>query len=237
MVAGSQVLYYLHYKLGVPNSIYTSSNCTAYIPDDGEYVRLDDSNITFGTNTSAYWDLMPLDQGENVSQVRFDYVSTLMSRIGYLVSARYMHGGTSAQTLNLLSAFKEDFAVNGSYSAEPDFMIVRGQIAQYKLPCIFALGNSSTGGGHCVVVDGYKDIGIFTRLFYQKHNNQGQVLKKEERILDERHQFIAINWGWNGTADYDQTTKETIWYNTATINWRGYDTFRYMLYGFKAINN
>lgn len=237
MVAGSQVLYYLHYKLGSPLSTYTSSSCTAYIPDNVEYVRLNDNNITFSSIASSHWDLMPLSQSENVPQVRFDYVSTLMSRLGYLVSATYRIGGTSATTSDLISAFEEDFSIDATSNSQPDFSIVRNQIIQYKLPCIFALGNSSTGGGHSVVADGYKDIGIFTRLFYEKHNNQGQILKKEERILNERHQFIAINWGWDGTGDYDQTTHATIWYNIQTINWRGYDTFRYMLYDFKAINN
>ena len=85
------------------------------------------------------------------------------------------------------------------------------------------------------MADGFRDIGYFTRLFYQTHNNLAKIIRKEERILNERHQFVAINWGWDGTGDYDAETGKTIWYNTATINWQGYDTFRYMLYGFTSI--
>ena len=236
MVAGSQLLHYLHYKLGVPNYIYTSSNSVAFIPDGVQFITLNDNNITFGTNSNSCWDLMPLTQSDNVPQGRFDYVSTLMARIGYLTSAEYYRDGTGAFTLDLLSAFESEFSIKGYSKYQADFNIVRKQIIEYKLPCIFSIMKSSSYGGHSVVVDGYKDIGIFTRMFYQKHNNLAQVIKKEERILEDRHQFVAINWGWDGTGDYDSGTGATIWYNTSTIDWRGYDTFKYMLYGFEVIN-
>lgn len=205
MVAGSQVLYYLHHKLGCPDEIYTYSTCSAYIPDGGEYIVLNDDNISFGYSYGVdCWDLMPLSQDENVAQARFDYVSTLMSRIGYLISAKYRLTGTSANTYNLLTAFETEYDIEGSISYTADFSVVRNQICQYKLPCVFALGKST--GGHCVVADGFRDIGYFTRLFYQKHNNLAQIIRKEERILNERHQFVAINWGWDGTGDYDAET-------------------------------
>lgn len=237
MVAGSQLLYYLHYKIGCPQNIYGDCTCNAYIPDDVDYVKLNDENITFHEDTygSRYWDLMPLSNTSSQSQTEYNYVSTLMSRIGYLISATYTSTATSAYTYDLLNAFQSDYSVNGQLSYSVDFDIVKEQIVTKQIPCIFSLGKSQSGSGHCVVADGYRQLQIFTRIFYQKHNNLAQIIKKEERILQGYQNYVAINWGWDGTGDYDSSTGKTIWYNTETIDWQGYDTLKYMLYGFEAI--
>ena len=236
MVAGSQLLYYLHYKIGTPLNTYSDCSCSAYVPDGSEYVFLNDNDISFDESSygSVYWDLMPLSESESVSQVRFDYVSTLMLRIGYLISAQYGAGGTGAPTFSLLPVFEDEFSITGTCCYNDDFDIVRTEI--YKgLPCIFSIG--SKDGGHCVVADGFRRIITFRRLFYQKHNNLGQIIKKEERVMEADRNFVAINWGWDGYGDYDKNTGATIWYNTATINWQNYDRLKYILYGFEAIEN
>lgn len=233
MVGGSQVLYYLHNKIGTPANTYGNSNCTAFIPDGESKVILNNSNTTFDSAGNSYWGLMPMSQSESVSQSRFDYVSTLMSRIGYLIGAEYGVDGTGAVTYNLLSVFRSEFSIKGEWCNTLDLNILNSQLLK-KIPCIFSIGKTN-GGGHCVVADGYRRIGTFRRIFYQKHNNLGQRQYKEERVLESEQNYIAINWGWNGTADYDMSTGATIWYNAASMNWQGYDTFKYMLYGFEKI--
>lgn len=236
MVGGSQVLYYLHNKLGVPLNTFGDCTCTAYIPDGEQAISLNDNNTLFNTSSynSNYWGLMPMSQSDNVPQSYFDYVSALMVRIGYLVGAQYKANATSAFTYNLLPVFRTEYSISGLRKDTLDIDLIRVELLQKDMPCIFAIGKTS-GGGHCVVVDGYRRIGTFRRIFYQRHNNSGQINRKEERVLESEQNFFAINWGWDGTADVDSTTGSTIWYNAATIDWRGYNVFKYMLYGFEAI--
>lgn len=61
-------------------------------------------------------------------------------------------------------------------------------------------------------------------------------MRRTDIVLSYRG-YVAINWGWDGLGDNDQETGATIWYNTATIDWMGFDTFKYMLYGFECTDN
>lgn len=234
MVAGSQVLYYLHYKIGVPDNIYMDSSCSACLSERDTVITLNDTNVLFQNYDNLSWDLMPLSQDENLSQTRFNYVSTLMTRIGYLVSATYTENATGAYTYNLLDAFEDEFSIRGVRCDYADFDIVREQIVDKGLPCIFSL-NSSVGG-HAVVADGFRYLRVHTKYHYIKYNEEGDILRRTDIVLSYRG-YVAINWGWDGLGDNDQETGATIWYNTATIDWMGFDTFKYMLYGFECTDN
>lgn len=59
-VAVSQVLYYLHGKIGKPSSSFATCSCNAYIPDGASFITLDNSNTSFSNPSADVWSQMPL---------------------------------------------------------------------------------------------------------------------------------------------------------------------------------
>ena len=234
MVAGSQTLYYLHYRFRVPENTYGDCICNAYIKEREKSVKLNSSNCSFPEESlgNMYWDLMPLDKNSS-SVSGFAHVSSLMSHLGYLISANYSVGSTSASTYKLSDAFKYSYSIDSRISYDYDFDIIFNQISKEKLPCIFAIGRSD-GIGHAVVVDGCRHYRVHTMFEYVKNNNRGDIQRMGQQVVTYKN-YIAINLGWYGSADYDSTTKATIWYNAETVNWQDYTEFRYMIYDFKPI--
>lgn len=235
MVAGSQVLYYLHYRYGIPENVYGNCICDAYIQEGNGYVCLNSSNCRFPEESfgNSYWDLMPLSKDDSASISEFGYVSSLMSWLGYLINANYGKEATGAYTFNLSNIFRVNFSVDNMVTYDYDIELIRNQISKEKLPCIFSIGKSN-GTGHAVVIDGCKYERIHKMMEYVKNNNLGNICRKSEQVVTYNN-YVAINWGWEGNADYDQTTKATIWYNAESIKWRDYTEFRYMIYGFRPV--
>lgn len=251
-VAISQVLYYLHNKIGVPISTYGSANCTAYVPsgNDNPYVVLSDANVSFSDYSSNHWSSMALNQ---TSSDNFATVSALMVRLGYLFEARYR--ATSTGVLNsvldnsAVSILSNNFAISSSisdYSWITTPQDIEEQIYDNELPVLMGIRrvvseNPTTYAGHYVVLDGYKVVNYSLRYNYVIHNSlRPDALFSEEYLVPST--FVAINWGWNGL--FDSTNGNTNWFNlfdcwlvgnqNTTLNYSIKDHY---IYDFAPINS
>ena len=232
VVAACQVLYYLqdYFKVSVP--IYGECICNTFIPDGSDFVVLNDINVTFDESTlsDSYWDLMPLSYS---SSSLHSYTATLMTYMGYLLNAKYKTNGTSAATYRIYDAYHDVFGFDCIKTAfdNVDEEYLKEQIIDSQLPCILEMWNTS-GDGHVVVLDGFRQIRRVYIYHYQKHNNLAQVIKRDQSVT-EYSSYVAINWGWGGTNDND-SSGATIWYNLAT-NWDGYNDFQEVVCDFTPL--
>lgn len=231
-VAIAQTLYYLHYKIGYPQQTYDDCSCTAYIHSGSDYVRITSSDISFANSSlsSTFWDDCPLTYSGG-STADYNTVSTLMVQLGYLFGAEYYADDTAMTFSNgIINVLNNNYSVNSSYAGHINYDTIRSNVYENELPVL--VGLSRNGGGHMVVVDGYKRT-ITKYIYCNLEIGGGHV---PYQTITETCRMVAVNWGWNGNGDTDYSGN-TIWYNTDGSAWcpngvYSFDEYYGMIYGF-----
>ena len=238
-VAASQVLYYLHNKIGVPAAAYHESSTCAYIPTGSPYLVLQPSDVQFDATTfsSDTWDNMPLTANESGS---FTGVSTLMLQMGLSLGALYYQNKTSAFTSYISNVFLSLFAITSIGSSDVDFDIIAAQVFD-NMPVILSISRNENNirYGHAVIVDACKeDYQIIRKTYRRQIPSSGPNPIYEYKIEESEElttRYVGINWGWNGSYMYDNSG--VIWFATDAIAWnvgKVYTQLEYMIYGFSA---
>lgn len=226
-VAAAQVLYYLHNKLGVPQSIYGSAVTDAYIHAPYNYLILSSNDVSFYDYGNQHWTNMPMTYNTTTGS---DKVSALMVYLGYLYGAKYKQTGTSAWSTSAINVFPQYFSVSCdeydiTYHGYDCFVsMLQSHIITDQLPVIMDIWDDNDNG-HAIVVDGYKHYKRYISYNYEYYIIPefgfilpGQTPDSYETVtVTEEARFVAINWGWNGS--YNNTLSgDTIWYN-CYANW------------------
>ena len=211
-VAAAQVLYYLHYKLGVPSVTYGNVTCNAYIQSGESSVVLNNTNTVFDNSnlSSIHWDNMPKTSSEVVSPDDYIPVSTLLVRLGYLANATYTATGTPVSMSAMRDVFENEYGISCTYSIDLDFSHVYQQVVEQQMPCIFSIWDSSSYNvGHAVVIDGYHRKKEWIRRDQVRNNNSG-VIQYRTIVEQVNTDYLAINWGYSGSGDSESGS--TRWY-------------------------
>lgn len=124
------------------------------------------------------WDNMTEYYSDESTDEQRQAVSVLMLAAGKSVEAFYApdsYGGTSASNARIVPALRKYFDYSARYIDRTDYTLSGFEDILYKevaasKPVIFC--GTSSGGGHCLVIDGYDGNGLF-----------------------------HVNWGWGGMSD------------------------------------
>lgn len=212
MVAGAQVLYYLHNKIGKPQSAYSNIDNNLFIPAS-------DTSLTVNPNlfsaTSAYysavvWDAMPMADSTSTITLGERAVSTLMAQLGCYASATYRRyssssspAGTSAGLDDLQVAFRAFLDIDCIRSSSMSESQMYYYIYNQRLPIIaHATGTrlkDSKSLSHAFVIDGVKYTKDTYKYTYIKSNTITPEYKYENKWVYDYD--IQINWGYDGTYD------------------------------------
>lgn len=247
-IAGAQMLYYLHYKLGVPEYIPDTAYCIGDIDNNlrNQFIRNIDfwhmtphhGNYGYGTfDLNGNW----IEEGQ--------MYAPLIAHIGREVSMEYGNEGSSAQTENLVDVFNF-YGISCRY-ADFDENVLLNSLSN-GMPVI-ASANYSLFKGHSFIIDGYKRRALRTTYIYRWVSNftplpnpdgsfSPTIPDIEPTPADSIvHTYSAIsltqirmNWGW-GESPND------IWF-TPTDDWiinKGEYSFYWnknMIYDFKVID-
>ncbi len=239
--AASQVLYYLHNFIGVPEKAYQDSFTDAYISNtDGLVLQPSDVQLDSSSYSSGTWGAMPLTLGSSSS---YSGVSTLMLQMGLYLGAVYKQNSTSSCIEDFQTVFEDYYSIysNGSYNV--DFDIIADQIFRENMPVILAIFHYDTVllDGHAVIIDACKEHYQHVRKTYRRQiPSMSPNLDPIYEIIyvdsDEMlSRYVGINWGWNGS--YMTSGDAPIWFNTDAITWDVgtiYNYLYYMIYGFHS---
>lgn len=154
-IAGAQMLYYLHYKLGTPDSIPSSATCSGYVP----------YNYTMwqGDYSSTQWNLMP-NHGNSSDGL---YAAPLIANIGYKLVMQYGNIVSTANTYELPSLVFLPYGISCEYSSI-NYDTVYNSLLD-SIPLIARAGYIDGINGHAFIIDGYQSRRDVTTYVYKWH--------------------------------------------------------------------
>lgn len=213
-VAGAQVLYYLHGKIGVPVEAYGSCNIVNGDP-------------LFGDSSVSNWEQMSPSFTYPNHPEDAEIEAILIRKIGHLVEMTYADTSSTANYTMLKTLAFPDQGLSCSKSNYCQDTVARYLNLQY--PVIVSASDQLiplNGRWHCFVIDGYKK----THLKYT-HCHEFIPADPETIILpgsgyESYYTYsystpeitaIKINWGWWTQWAGDEILNDG-WY-TLTSNW------------------
>ena len=196
-VAGANVLYYLHNKIGVPSQMVTQAQ---YIGNDNEWV--------FSNPSSTIWASM--DTTSHAGNPFSDRPEALM--IGYIGKTINMHYGADfswALPANLRTQLFNPAGISCSHG-DYDQSIVAASLSNL-MPVIITASDQLipiNGRIHTFVADGY----LRTRIKYTTlHHWSGPIPDVNPEQYEDYYTYsystptvssIKFNWGWSTQWDY-----------------------------------
>lgn len=241
-IAGSQVLLYLHDKLGVPSEMFSDCSCVGTV---------DAFSKEFSNPSTGVWSSMSYEY-QYPSDTTFLPEAVLISYVGDRVNMHYCEnilGSYSwAVPKNLKSDLFEYYGIT-CYHGDYDEGIVKSNLSK-KLPVIVSASDQAipvNGDIHCFVIDGYRR----TRIKYNHYHYyvldgtpEGQYAMPKEYTTYSYSQpvieSIKINWGWR--SQWKKPRVNDGWYalteGWTVTNGRTFDYNHHvkMIYGFSVSN-
>lgn len=214
-VAGCQMLYFLHYRLGAP----TTANTTGYMNG----VFFDRSNFSiqysFGNPSSTVWDNMALSRYD----IGTYYVALLMGEAGLKLDMNWGKDASGAPFENLRNLLSDN-GVNSTLSDYNTGTVTSNlnnnypvMISAYqdKIAHTFIITwYYSYENGHAWIIDGYETKRTKYTYYYRWVSSNDvitpmQQIKRVAVLPDEdlymtttsisSTQYWIMNWGWNGS--------------------------------------
>lgn len=230
-IAGSQVLHYLHYKIGHPTHMYSQCSCTG---DVNNYQR-DYANLS-----ESIWDSM--STGYNDSTIVAVPESILIAYVGDLVGMHYVNNftGTYSWALpgNLKSNVFEYYGIRCSRGAYNENAVRENM--QNQMPVIVSGSNLAIpvdGDIHCFVIDGYRRnryVEYHHHYYVYDTPPSTPVLEYPEYITCNYSSPIVteikINWGWKSQWHENNPVNDG-WYALTggwVVDWGSYDYNYYL---------
>ncbi len=123
------------------------------------------------------WNNMIVNYKSGYSEEQAKAVAELMMACGASVDMQYTESGSGTQMPPVVSAFRNNFGFDAglplhciSFESSDEYYPALYHAIASKIPVVYA--GASDQGGHCFILDGYDEDGLF-----------------------------SVNWGWGGTDD------------------------------------
>lgn len=228
-IAGAQMLYFLHYSLGVPDSAPSLAYCISTINDYPNYVW-----NQYGFN-STIWNSM------NSSGMS---AAPLVAHIGKLVDTEYGNNESSGSTYFLATVGFDAYGISCDYSNFIDSINAVDSNLVHNMPIIVrATASGSNSNSHSFIVDRYLKKRDATKTTFTwvydsfPSNPDGSpmilpgMIHHEYTIYSPYVTTIGMNWGWGSTLNNVDE-----WF-ALTGNWLkdgdNYSNNRYMIHNFR----
>ena len=232
-VAGAEVLYYLHKKIGLPSHMFSYCECPG---------NINNPQLVFDLPSQYVWGMMD----SLYNNLYADKESILIAYVGSWVQMDYGDNGSGADSALLQTSA---FPVNGISCERSNYEqdTVKNSLDNLLPVIVSAYTQLLFGSGHCFVIDGYKKTYTkYTHFHYWEPDNPGSWYNPS--LYEPYYTYsyttpeitaIKINWGW-----WDQWYPYNLndgWY-TLTGDWctedihgndTSYNYYRKMIYGFR----
>lgn len=227
-VAGAQMLYFLHNKLGVPETAPSEADPEINMSNYKEKMKQ-------WNPTSEVWGEM------NISP--YTKAAVLIANIGTLIGMEY--GELSgAHGYDMPEKVFKPYGISCTYT-DYNTTLLKNSLLN-KMPVILGAYDKAGGSGHAFIADRYKRIRTVTVNHYDWVFDEWPAFKPVPAVK-ERVEYsysspvismIAMNWGFKNTSN-------DAWY-TLTGDWidprqeserKNYTKGRTMIYNFQVANN
>lgn len=226
-IAGAQMLYFLHNKLGVPAMAPSQAYCYGTIVD----YDMDQTNPS-----STIWSSM-----NNPGSMS---AAPLVAKVGKLVGMDYGIYGSSAITQHLVENVFEEYGISCTYGDYSTGTLRTSLLS--GMPVILRASSSTISGGHAFIIDQYMRTRTVTANYYTwvydswpPHTPIPAIPEYVEYTYTSPViSKVRMNWGWGGdfnnswfslTGDWLAGSEGGVFYN--------WNVSRHMIYGFSPIDN
>lgn len=236
-VAGAQMLYYLHTKIGRPASSPSSGYCIGQVGNYSQHF----SNFTQAAIDSALYNN--------------DYAALLIGFVGMSVGMNYGNSESGATTSDLVDVF-ESFGIECEYSSYNESRL-RSSLLD-SIPVIVRadgkkttfLGIPSYSYGHSFIIDGFRSERkkIVNKYVWCNYVENPDSLDTYMPVPDFSNYYydttytsptiyqIKMNWGFISSASYNTWYTPTgNWHTTETDPECDFDYRRKMIYNFHCL--
>jgi hypothetical protein len=206
-IAGSQMLFYLHGKIGLPTTMYSQGYCIGDLDDFQKYFNYENTTVWSSMSTNY-----------NTNSLDFIPEAVLIGYVGELVEMNYCEVGSNRFSWTLPGKLKtkvfEPYGISCSQGMYNENSVKSSLLNQ--MPVIVTATNLLVPLDfdiHCFVIDGYRK----TQIKYTHYHHYVYDVDPEEETPapDEFYTYtysvpdvtgIKINWGWwsqwtNGAND------------------------------------
>lgn len=227
-VAGAQMLYFLHYKFGVPSAIpdyaYCSGNINSY------QMWQSGSSTTIWGQMNTYGNT---------------YVAVLIANAGSCVNMDYGNEGSGAETEDLVDNFFGLYGINCSFS-NYDTNAIRTQIINRRVPIIVRAGSyvlfDTWRFTHSFIIDAAEYTRNKTTYYYEwvydaAPDEDVEQLEPDLSYTVESYsvntvELVKMNWGWGGDFNEDSFSPGGDWALTGDNGHYNLQYRRKMISGF-----
>ena len=242
-IAGAQMLYFLHYKIGVPEQSPTTGSCTGYVhpnlPGETVYTQ------SFGNYSSNTWNNMLASYDSPSTR----YAAKLIGDIGKKVNMVYSNGpeGSCATMESLRDDAFYAYGIQCTTMNYYNGNFLKGSLAGgYPVLCsgfnwdINEMGDTTNIIGHAFLVDRYirfrtKITFTYEWIFDDPGQSPGYQIIKNTVVYDAPYiTMYQMNWGYGYEYNYND-----VWCNLNGMWQYGDWAFvhnRKMFYGFRALD-
>ena len=231
-IAGAQMLYFLHYKLGVPEEAPSTATCEG----DVNYHH----NCSQTNYNSTIWDQMTSNGY---------YSAPLIANVGHRIGMHYGNYSSGAFTEDLVNCVFVPYGISCTYQ-EFNTDIVKQSLANGFPVLLDAFSVRETSNefekvGHAFITDRYKRCRFVTVNHYEwRYTNPNQnaplpfVPEKVEYVYSSPFiNMIGMNWGWGSGCNIESEwfTLTGDWISSREPSHKNWNINRRMIHGFQAI--
>lgn len=235
-VAGGEMLYYLHYKIGIPSMSPSSIYCTATV-----------GNVVFGTNmyivsySNSLWSSMKHYQADGTQTGSIDPVAKLLAGVGILSNMQYGNNASGTTYQYLINGVFTPLGISCLYD-DYNASLAVNEIVNRDMPVLFesTAGTANGTERHAFVIDrcvGTADKYTYTyEWVYDEPSLLPRPILEDIQIEYQNVDITQIGFRWGMQGSFDGTLYQPtgIWSNAYYMVFN-YD--RKMIYNFTGPTN
>lgn len=193
-VAGAQMLYYLHYYFGIPQTAPTTAYCYSSV---GDPVLL----MGQGDYSSTAWAEM-----DSLGQSK---AGMLIASVAQMVDMDFGNDGSGALTADLVTDCFPNYRIASTYTSYQESTVINNLMYQSMPVIVRAGGTAPNYDGHCFIIDGYRRSRrqtVYTYVWEWLNYDPEEEYPRIPNQYDITYSspFLShfyMNWGWGG--DYN----------------------------------
>lgn len=205
-VAGAQMLYYLHYYMGIPQTAPTTAYCYSSVGDPDPLSQMGQGDYS----ATAWAEMDSLGQSK---------AGMLIASVAQMVNMNFGNNGSGAYTEDLVTDCFPNYRIASTYASYQETTVINSLMNQNMPVIVRAGGTPPNNNGHCFIIDGYRrsqQQTIYTYVWEWLNYDPEEEYPKipNQYTITYSSPFLShyyMNWGWGGDHNDTPFAKSGDW--------------------------